>query len=372
MTVPPVDRATPDPVRAADNATHTWAPPGPLAGRSPHPGYSPLPTYAPPPGYTQAQGYGSASLPGYGALPENPPLPRTLARVAVGIGAVGLAISWVPILTWFGAILLIPALVLAIVALASPRQGGTARAAVALAMALVGLMMSLVMTVPSIYFLTGGFSGPSAGYEGDDITTQNDLADEPPPAQALVITEVAFGRTEGTDGVPGEWWYAAVIENPNEDWIYSDTFAIEAIAADGTVLSTDHPTQMLLHDTSAIAGSFDVAGGQVVDRIEVTLPDTGGAILSPRSETGSFRIEGVAAERDGRATTVTGTVRGDFADEYRRVPLVAVVRDDSGEMIGAARFELGLLPADGAPKSFMIRMPGVFPDGVNYEVYASL
>jgi hypothetical protein len=389
MTEPPVAPPTPDPARSAEPVappaqpfpfpppappagSHAWAVPGFTTGHTPVPGY------APPPGYVHPYSPGYAA-PSYAPAlaPEGPPLPRTFARFATGLAAVGLAISWIPILTWFGALLLIAGLVLAVVALASPRQGGTARAGVALAMSLLGLMVSLAMTIPSIFFLTGGFFGAAgAGPYEPSVTSAEDASEEDapntPPALPLVTAEVAFGRVDGPGATPGSWWYAALLDNPNEDWIYADTVEIAAVAADGTVIATDHLTQMLLHDRSAVAGSFDDLGDLVVNRIEVTVPETEGAVSAPRDETGSFRIEGVAVNDDGTTTTVSGTIHGDFADEYRRVPLVAVLRDDEGRMIGAARFELGLLPAEGAPRLFEIPVPGDFPHDVTVEVYASL
>lgn len=296
--------------------------------------------------------------------PVEAPLPRTIARAAVGFAAVGLGLSWIPILTWFGAILLITGLVLAIVALASPRQGGPAHAGVALGMSLLGLIVSLAVSIPSFLLVTGALDPLALPAESPIVAE-----DEAAPSEQLDVIETAFGRDVDSAGA---WWYTAVIENPNEDWIYSEEIKIEAVAADGSVLQTLHVYPMLLQGTSAVAGTFLGLGEAEVHHIDVTPPPSEDATLSPRLDTGSFVIEDVAGAVDGATTVVTGTVRADFYEENRRVPLIAIVRGADGVILGAERIELGLLPPDDEPVGFEIPVPGVFPDGSTFEVYASL
>lgn len=346
---------TPPPPPAAP-----WAAPGswqPVGSPPPAPWHvgAPQPQgWAPPP-----PGWATAA---YGAPPAEASRPRTIARVSLTFGVVGLFISWVPILTWFAAVLLVVAVILAIVALASPRQGGPGFAAGGLATGLFGLLVSLAMTVPSILLLGGEFApmpyAPEPAYERAEAE----------PAMPLEVIEYATGRESA---VAGSWWYGAVIDNPNLDWIYSSSIEVRALGADGTVLATVYEPSLLLQGTTAIAGSFDDLGDAVVDRIEVVIPGADDAELSYWDETASIYIEDVqGSEADGVAV-VTGTVWGDIAEDARRVPLTAIAHGTDGRIIGAVTSELGLLPATGDSADFTITFPGSFPEGTTFEVYAS-
>jgi hypothetical protein len=341
---------------------------------------------ATPPAYPGAVGqpaYGAPTayaapgqpLPG-GPGPDTANRPKVLAIIALAVGILGLIMAFIPIVTWFSGIFLLAAFVMGLIALINKKQGGKGFAIAALAISVVGWIVSIIVTIAS--FAVIGQAAEDAISEGVDseITTPETTEDEAPAdddaadAQDLEIVESAFGRDTFSSDT---WWYVVVLDNPYEDYIFDlESIDIEAVDAAGTILDTSTEYLTLLSGETAITGTFFSVGQGEISTLDVRGPTADAAISSPFDDTGAFTIEGVAAVTDDFSTTVTGTVSGDFEDEQELVSVVVVARAADGTIIGGQRTFIERLPVDGVKVQFEAMFFDTLPADTTYDVYAYL
>ncbi|MFB7892480.1 hypothetical protein ACFC1I_09805 [Microbacterium sp. NPDC056044] len=295
------------------------------------------------------------------------------ALVLAGVGVIvllvgaGLASSGAG---WLSPLLLFAAFVLSLVALISKNQGGKGFGAGALILSLLGGLLSVVVAVAWIFGSWSGSSGDDADpgtrdgsyddYTAPGITApgtdgQPDPGVEFAPPVQLTVAETAFGQDYGD-----MWWYVVVVDNPNADYVFDAFLDAQAFADDGALLGSGTTYTTVLSGRTAIIGYVTVEGGRVIDRIDVRVPEASTATLAPATETGSFTVEAVTGAPDGGAGTstdtspgtVTGSVRGRFADDQRNVAVTVIARDAGGGIVAVSTAYLETVPGDGTPVPF--------------------
>ncbi|QIG39883.1 SirB2 family protein [Microbacterium sp. 4R-513] len=397
----PADPAAPsEPAASAGSAAPAYsapvAPGGPQHDAYAAPGYP----GAPQPPFPAGQPYGAAGQP-YGTAgqpydaagqaypapgqPYGAPAatavktpdtrPKVLAIIGLAAAGLGLILAFIPFVTWFSGIFLLAGFVLGLIALISKKQGGKGFAIGALAVAVVGWIVSIVVSIASFGIIAQAAIDEGRASQVSGGQAVEEEADEPAAegaagdAEELVATETAFGRDE----VTGSWWYVVILDNPNADYVYDfAAIDVEAVDASGTILDTSNNYVTLLSGQSAITGTFfDVGQGEVA-KLDVRVPDAGDAVSSPADETGTFAIEGVAATSDEYSTSVSGTIAGTFQDEQELVQVIVVARAADGSIIGGQQTYVERLPADGTKVQFEATFFDPLPADATFEAYASL
>jgi hypothetical protein len=333
----------------------------------PYPGAPPTASYGtgypPPAAPTQAPG----------VVPPPDGRSKTLAIIGIVLAGLGLVMAFVPFVTWFSGLFLLAGFVVALIALIKKTQGAKGLSIAALAISVVGWIVSVVVSFASLALLADTTYDDSLPESGNAVTeppVDEEASDPAGMAEDVVVTETAFGRTSYD---PDTWWYVVILENPNADAVFElATVDVDAIGADGTILDTssDYPT--LLSGTTAIAGIFTAVGAGEITELDVRGPDAADAIPSPLDETGAFVIEGVTGTSDDFSTTVTGTVSGSFQDEQEFVRIVVVARAPDGRILGAQPAYVDRLPSDGTRVQFEAQFFDVLPADTTFEVFASL
>ncbi len=320
------------------------------------------PAYAPPPGYTSV------------AAPSDS-RPKTLAIVAIVLAGVGLVMAFIPFVNWFAGPVLIAAFIVSLIALIGKKHGGTGLSIAAIVISVVGWIVAFVMILVSFFWI-GGLAALVAPEEGPvaeatSVPPQDDEpADDEAVADDIVVLETAVGRYESD---PGSWWYVAVIDNPNEDYIFDyASIDVEAIAADGTIIDVANEYRVILSGRTALVGDFIGVGDAEVADLDVVLPGAADALYSPFAETGELTLGALTPASDEVSTTVTGTVSGDFAEDLELVQVTVVARDPSGRIIGGAWTYVDELPSTGADVPFEAVFWDPLPEGTVFEAYAAL
>ncbi|WP_160150832.1 hypothetical protein [Microbacterium timonense] len=333
---------------------------------------------APAAGYPQDAAPRYAPPAGYATQPPKDARPKTLAIVALALAAFGLILAFIPFVTWFSGIVLLAGFIVGLVALISKKHGGKGFSIAAVAVSVVGWIVSIVMTIASFGIL-GQAALDEAVREGTSSNVdgaEDAPADEEEPADAaddraeLEVVESAFGRTTYDAGT---WWYTVIIDNPNEDYIFDFAdIAVEALDASGTILDSSTDYRTILSGRTAITGTFfSVGDGEIVE-LSVRGPQATDATKAPLEETGAFTVEGVQATSDSYSTTVRGTVSGDFEDEQELVNIVVIARDAAGAIIGAESTYVDRLPSDGSKVQFEATFLDPLPADATFEAYPSL
>lgn len=338
------------------------------------PGY-PAPADAgyPAPGYPAAGGPGYPA-PGYGGSAPAPQRPKGLAITALVLAGIGLVMAFIPFVTWFAGLPLIAAFVMGIVALVNKKQGGKGLAIASIAVSVVGWIVSIIFSIASF-----GIIGQTAveDTQRDEVssgtTTEEEdpeTAEEPVDArQELAVVEVAFGQSSYD---PSTWWYVAILDNPNEDYIFSfASFDIEALDANGTILDSSSDYLTVLSGRTAVAGQFLSVGDGQITELGVRGPGATDAIKAPSSTTGNFEIAGLTPTTDDYSTTVRGTVSSTFGEDQEFVQVIVVARDAAGAIIGADRGYIERLPTGGTAQ-FEVRFSDPLPGDTKYEAYGIL
>ena len=233
---------------------------------------------APQPGYPQApqDAYGQ---PMYGQ-PVAPagPRPKTLAIIALVLAVVGLIVAFIPIANMFAGVLLLPAFVIAIIALVKKTQGGKGFSIAALIISVIGWIVSIVMII--------GFFIAAAAVnfnEDRDFGSSSTPLDPEESATADETDDAAV------DVEPGVYSEAAFIEasKPTVVRILSDAIP----NATPELVSTMFPDEVLLALGQAIVLQDKLAGGLMDADQEKEFRD---AFVDSMSESGGISTEAAA------------------------------------------------------------------------------
>lgn len=207
----------------------------------------------------------------------------------------------------------------------------------------------------------------------DPGSKKTEEPDKPAPepesdVQDLVVVNAGFGQNSYDAST---WWYAAVINNPNPDRVF--TFAevvVEAIAADGTILDSSSSYVNLLPGDAAINGIFFELGDAVIDHLEIRGPLASDAEVAPDDGLGAFEVSELAGVSDEYSTSVSGILTSTFAEEQENVLIVIVASNPAGAIIGAEIAYVERLPVEGR-----VRFEGYFfdplPADTTYAAYAT-
>lgn len=236
----------------------------------------------------------------------------------------------------------------------------------------------LALLLASSLLLLGACGGTSELEEAPPPTTKatteakpdaETQEPEPATAQEIVIVESNFGQTERDAGI---WWYAAVLENPNTDYVFSFAeVTVEAYDAAGTILDSGSDYLNILPGKFALSGSFYEVGQNVIDHIEIRGPIASEADPAPAGGTGTLATSDIESTSDSYSTTVAGIVSGTFAAEQELVEVTVIAKNPDGTIIGSEFTFVDRLPVDGRVR-FEVTFFDVLPEGTLYEVYAGL
>ena len=324
---------------------------------------------APPPPPADAPPTGSATPPA--AVDTRP---KTLAIVALVLAGVGFVMAFIPFVNWIAGFVLLAGFIISLIALIGSRHGGKGLSITALILSVVGWVAAFVMILVSVFWI-GGVALTEAIQEqiveATPVMPEDDApAEDAGAAEDIVVLDGAFGRYSVA---PDTWWYVAVIDNPNEDYIFDySSIDVEAIGADGTILDIATEYRVILSGQAALVGDFaEVGEAEIVD-LNIVLPGAADAVYSPFAETGEFTMGALTATSDEVSTTVTGTVSGDFAEDMELVQVSVVARGPSGQIIGGAWTFIDQLPSIGTAVQFEAVFVEPLPEGTVFEAYASL
>ncbi len=187
-------------------------------------------------------------------------------------------------------------------------------------------------------------------------------------AQELQVVELAFGR----DGTSDRWWYAIVVNNPNDEFIFDNAgIDVEALDADGVILDSDSNYTVLLHGQTVLVGTFRSIGSFAISDLSVRGPTASSAIRMPAAEVGSMSTSDITTVTERRFTEVSGTVTSSFDSDQEFVLVSVIARDPSGIIVGSDAAFIERLPAGGAARFESSFWENVQPDWV-FEAYANL
>lgn len=309
-------------------------------------------------------------------LPPSPKKTNVLALIAMIVAIVGFVFACIPGALIVGWILLPIAFVLSIVSLFLKGERKW--------MGIVGLVASVVGTIVGfvVFFTVVATAFDQSFGDPETAVTQPSAAAEAEPAaeaeesepptetrDELVLVESAFGKNGfGSD----TWWYVAIFENPNENYIFASTgMTVEALGADGTILDSSSEYRTILSGRTAVTGTFFSVGDGQIATLEVRGPAATDATRSPADETGSFTIADVVPTTDSYSTSVHGKVTSAFGEDQELVQVVVVARDGAGKIIAAESGYIDRLPSGGTAQ-FEVTFFDPLPGGTKYEAYAVL
>lgn len=338
----------------------------------------------PPPGAPTPPPGAPMPPPGY-PMPVPPPpgakmpdtRPKTMAIIALVTAGVGLILAFIPIVTFFSGIVLLAGFVLGLIALIAKKHGGTPLSITAIAISVVGWIVSVVMSIASVGIIGLSTWEEETFSDSEQITTEEPSdAAEPLPGEpaaadeALAVVDSAFGRVAFDDTM---WWYVVTFENPNADYIFDFAeIKVQALSADGTILDDGADYGTILSGPGAITGWFTSVGSNEIAELKVTFPDVSEAMYAPYDETGAFTLEGTEATSDEYSTSVFGTISGDFGEDQENVRVTLVIRDGAGTIIGAERTYVDTVPAGGGKAQFEVMILDELPADATFEAFASM
>lgn len=183
---------------------------------------------------------------------------------------------------------------------------------------------------------------PSAALPPTPAPTVAPTAGAPPTPTPEPVAVVARGFAQQE----GEVTYGFTARNPNPELIARDTrYQLIAYSEAGAVLRTDSGTIALIGpgEQTGVAGALTLAGGQQVARVEVVI---GGALFVQAVPQPPLVVENLAFVA-GEAPAVTGIVRNPYPQDLEDLPVVALVYDQRGAIIGGGAAALPFVPAGG-------------------------
>lgn len=218
--------------------------PGAAASQFPQPGYGQpqQPAYAQQPeqtAYGQAPGYGQPGYgqPGYGQPmpPTGPSGPRSkvMAIIALVLALLGLIMAVIPLVNVFAGVLLLPAFIVAIIALVKKNQGGKPFSIAALIISVIGWIVSIVMIVA--FIVSAAEAWEELPYTGPSSSEEWNQSDDPTDT----------GTDSGSDVVPGTYSESAFIAEAKPQ--------IARILADAIPEATPELISMMFPDEALIA-----------------------------------------------------------------------------------------------------------------------
>ncbi|MGW9113732.1 hypothetical protein [Microbacterium sp. NPDC055683] len=304
-------------------------------------------------------------------LPPRPPRPgRALAVTALALAIGGVVAAFTPLAIAGAALLVAPALVLAVVALAR-RGRGTGTSIAALVLALVGGAVTAVGVV-------GYFSAPQPTVYGSPYTIDEPAAptgasdDDADPSAALEPLALAVGETaSGRVGQSSTWWFVAIVDAADRGAAAGvAAVEVDAISPDGEVLQTFSTYRAFLPGRTAVAGFFsDLAGAEVAE-IAVSDPLVDPRYDEPVDACGGVEVSDAAASSDpGLPTTVAGELSVDRDGECLSPGVVVVARDAEGAILEAATGWATQTPADGDTVTFEASFLQALPADAVFETY---
>lgn len=213
---------------------------------------------------------------------------------------------------------------------------------------------------------------PSAGSPAPAATVQPTPTRRTTPAPVTAPPRAELEVVEsGYTFVPGDTnyiQYAVLIENPNLiTWVAETNVVIALYDESGDVITTQNER------VTALPGQRTAVGGTIFDAEGVTELDVQ---LNPDWEEidftpGSFSVDRIRITHDEFSTKVTGVVTCDFEESPEYVQVVAVLRDDAGDIVGG---EIDILEDvrcdDGSP--FEAQTLSRIRNATKAEAYASL
>ncbi|WP_400996659.1 NINE protein [Agromyces sp. GXQ0307] len=219
---------------------------------------------------------------------------------------------------------------------------------------------------------------PAAGAASStDDDTEADAASAPEPeepaapaVEELGIVETAFGKDIDSD----MWWYAVVLENPNDDYVFpSAGITVEAVDAGGVILDSGSEYTTILQGRTVVVGTFFSVGSGTIADLEVRGPTSAAASSSPAAETGSFTVSDIATSAEYGWMDVTGKVTSSFGEDQDLVKVAVIARDGSGKIVGSDFTFIERLPAGGTAQ-FESSLWSVedLPGDVTFEAFATL
>ncbi|MBB2975211.1 hypothetical protein FHX49_000752 [Microbacterium endophyticum] len=312
-----------------------------------------------------------------GVAPAPPAAARSakLAIFALVSAGVGLIFAAIPFVTWFSGLFLLAGFVMGLIALIKKNQGGTGFSIAAVAVSVVGWILSIVMTFVSFGLISDAtydaiVDDYTGEIEGGAPYTDDSTEDVAGDAESVEIVESAFAQVDYAEDV---WWYAVILDNPNDDYIFAyEAVEVTALDASGAAIDTATEYPMLLAGKNALFGAFTEIGTNKIAEIEIVLPDASAGVFSPADETGTLDIGDVTATSDEYVSYASGTVNSTFGEELSGVYITVIARDAAGAIIGGGWDTVETVPADGSSAPFEVMLSLLLTDGSSFEVYPSL
>jgi hypothetical protein len=167
----------------------------------------------------------------------------------------------------------------------------------------------------------------------------------PTPTATPAPLPIALAE-QGFSQLPEVLSYAFVLNNPNPDLAVQQTrFQVAAYDASGIVVKTASGEITLIGpgQQAAVAGTLEIPANFQISRFEVLLRE---GLFIRSSPPPLFLIENLALV-PGENPIITGILRNPFERDLEEVPLVGIVYDDSGAIIGGGNGSVLFLPALG-------------------------
>lgn len=309
------------------------------------------------------------------AAPAGPAKAKNgLGLAALIVGIVAFIFAVIPFLSFVAWVPALVAIGLGIAGLVVKNKKRVSAVA-GLALGALAIIVGIVVSIASVAGVASSLSDqikttevPAASDADPSAAPADEEVAAAPKAQELVVSEVAFGRNTDSD----YWWYAAVIDNPNTDYVFaSSSVTVEAVDADGVILDSSPAYLTILPGKTAITGSFLDIGSEQISAVNVRGPVASTAVSAPVDKTGSFTLSPVELGGDDYTTTVAGTVTSAFSEEQTYVNVVVIARDGGGQIVNAQTAYIERLPSGGTAR-FEANFYPKLPDGLTFEAYASL
>ncbi|WP_221584075.1 DUF4190 domain-containing protein [Microbacterium sp. G2-8] len=357
------------------NPNEPVVPPLPDAGQQPP--APPQPPYArpdQPPAYAVPYAQPGSPVPpsanGPYGTPTDAPASggKGLSVTALVLGIVGFIAACIPFVTYGSWLLIIPAAVIAIVALVK-KMRGKGMSITALVLAGIGALISIVMMLitPALALLFA-------------LSTAPDSASSPEHPEAAIP-----GAPEGTTDFPFEivdqqiWEsddytnFALIIDNPSEDEVYVDTFVtIEAFDDEGTLIDSANDYFTGLPGETLVDGTFMDASADDIAELNVVYEDLLREGAQPLSDFGTLESSAPDSETDDYGLTeVTGTVTSTFVDDVENAEVSVLVRSSDGDIVAVGYDYIERIPAEGKA-NYTASIYDELPAGAAYEVYVKL
>jgi hypothetical protein len=140
--------------------------------------------------------------------------------------------------------------------------------------------------------------------------------------------------------------YAFVLSNPNPDLAVQQTrFQIAAYDASGIVVKTAAGEVKLIGpaQSAAVAGLLEIPANFQISRLDILLRD---GLFVRSGPLPPFVVENLALV-PGTEPIITGIVRNPYDRDFEELPVVGVVYDESGAIIGGGNGVVLFIPALG-------------------------